>query len=204
MPAWERRRPTREESMDIGYFTLSDNHYENNTPTPTNSSPTLPPRRSMPTSSACTRPGSASIISIRSACSPAPIWCSRISRPTPGTSGSRRPSRCCRCIIRSASPSNGRRSTCSGTGASIRCRPRLRQARVPAVPGRFRRQSGHLRGGLELVRSCGSRTAASRITASTIRSTTCASRRSRCSGPPAYVASFSKPSIELAARLAAG
>ena len=31
MPAWERRRPTREESMDFGYFTLSDNHYENNT-----------------------------------------------------------------------------------------------------------------------------------------------------------------------------
>ena len=45
----------------------------------TSSSPTSPTRRSMPTSSACIRPGSASIISTRSACCPVPIWCWPIS-----------------------------------------------------------------------------------------------------------------------------
>ena len=69
--------------MEFGYFTLSDNHYDNNPRSRTSSSPTSPTRRSMPTSSACTRPGSASIISTRSACCPAPIWCSPISRRAP-------------------------------------------------------------------------------------------------------------------------
>ena len=34
--------------MDFGYFTLSDNHYENNTRSRTSSSPTSSPKRSMP------------------------------------------------------------------------------------------------------------------------------------------------------------
>ena len=105
--------------MEFGYFTLSDNHYETTPARRTSSSTTSPPKRSMPTSSACIRPGSASIISIRSACFPVRIWCSPISRRAPSISGSRRLSRCCRCIIRSASPSNGRRSTCSAMAASI-------------------------------------------------------------------------------------
>ena len=46
----------------------------------------------MPTSSACTRPGSASIISIRSACCPRPSWCWPISPRGPSTSASRPPS----------------------------------------------------------------------------------------------------------------
>ena len=46
----------------------------------TSSSPTSAPRRSTPTSSACTRRGSASTISIRSACSPARTSCSPTSR----------------------------------------------------------------------------------------------------------------------------
>ena len=59
--------------------------------------------------------------------------------------------------------------------------------------------------GMELVRSCGRRRTASRTTASTTSSTTCASRRSRCSSRcPPMSASFSKPSIELAARLGCG
>ncbi len=70
----------------------------------------------MPTSSACTRRGSASITSMRSACSRARTWCWPISRRAPSTSASRPPSPCCRCIIRSASPSSGRRSIllCNG------------------------------------------------------------------------------------------
>ena len=69
----------------------------------------------------------------------------------------------------------------------------------------FADNQGIFEEGLELVRSCGRRTAASRTRASTIRSRTCASRRSRCrSRSRPMSASFSKLSIELAARLGCG
>ena len=88
----------------------------------------------------------------------------------------------------------------------FRRRPRLRRARIPAVQ---RRRSTTTRASSRRAwsscASCGRRTAASRITASTISSTMCASRRSRCSSRcPPMSASFSKPSIELAARLGCG
>ena len=105
--------------MEFGYFTLSDNHYDNNPRAPNQFVADITAEALYADSSACIRPGSASIISIRSACCPAPTSCWPISRRAPSTSGSRPPSRCCRCTIRSASPSNGRRSTCSATAASI-------------------------------------------------------------------------------------
>ena len=77
----------------------------------TPSSPTSLPRRSTPMRCACIWPGLASIISTRSASSPARTSCSPISPRARSASGSLPPSRCCRCIIRSASPSNGRPST---------------------------------------------------------------------------------------------
>ena len=73
----------------------------------------------MPRRSGSIRRGSASIISRPWASCPAPIWCWRRSRRAPRKSASRRRSPCCRCITRSASPSNGRRSTCCRAGGSI-------------------------------------------------------------------------------------
>ena len=75
--------------MDFGYFTLSDNHYENNTRSPNQFVADITEEALYAESSACTRPGSASIISTRSACSPVRTWCSPISRRAPSTSGSR-------------------------------------------------------------------------------------------------------------------
>ena len=83
------------------------------------SSPTSSTRRSMPRRSVSIPRGSASIISARSACCPAPIWCWPMSRPGRSASASRPRSPSCRCIIRSGSPSNGRRWTCSPAAASI-------------------------------------------------------------------------------------
>ena len=51
--------------MEFGYFTLSDNRYGNNPRDANHFYQTSPPRRSTPRRSACTRPGSASTISIR-------------------------------------------------------------------------------------------------------------------------------------------
>ena len=71
----------------------------------------------------------------------------------------------------------------SGGRVDFACGPRLRPARISAVPRVVRRQSGHLRRGpgTGAPAVVGGRTA-SRITANIIRSTTCASRRSPCSG----------------------
>ncbi len=69
--------------MEFGYFTLSDNHYDDNTAAPTSSSPTSSTRRSTPRRSVSIPPGSANIISAHWACSPAPIWCSPTSRHAP-------------------------------------------------------------------------------------------------------------------------
>ena len=76
--------------MDFGYFTLSDNHYDNNTRSPNQFVADITAEALYAESSACIRPGSASIISIRSACCPVRTWCSPISPPAPSTSASRR------------------------------------------------------------------------------------------------------------------
>ena len=69
--------------------------------------------------------------------------------------------------------SNGRVDFAAGRGYD--------RARIPAVPRVVRRQPGHLRRGPgNRTQAVGGGRAASRITASTIRSTTCASRPSRC------------------------
>ena len=88
----------------------------------------------------------------------------------------------------------------------FRRRPRLRPPRIPAVPCRLRRQPGHLRrrhgGGPEAL---GGRRTASRITASTIQFDDVRITPKPIQKPmPAYIGSFSKPSIELAARLGYG
>ena len=87
----------------------------------------------------------------------------------------------------------------------FRRRPRLRPARIRAVPCFVRRQPGHLRRGPRTgAEAVVEPRAASRTTASTTRSTTCGSRRKPVQDPiPIYIGSFSKPSIELAARSAA-
>ena len=88
----------------------------------------------------------------------------------------------------------------------FRRRPRLRPARIRALPCRLRGQPEHLRGRHGgRSRSSGPPRTASRITASTTSSTTCAITPKPVQQPlPAYVGSFSKPSIELAARLGCG
>ena len=116
----DSERSFREEIMDFGYFTLSDNHYENN------HAHVEPVRRRHHRRGAVCRQARHALgldrrasfqlarraVLSRSGARPT-------SPPTPSTSAWRRRSRCCRCIIRSASPSNGRRSICSPTAASI-------------------------------------------------------------------------------------
>ena len=94
--------------------------------------------------------------------------------------------------------SNGRVDFAAGRGYDRR--------EYPPFHVSFADNQGIFEEGMELVRRLWARRrAASRITASITSSTTCASRRSRCSSRcPTYVASFSKPSIELAARLGCG
>ena len=159
-----------------------------------------------PTSSACIRPGSASITSIRSAYCPARTWCLPMSPPIPRASGSRRRSRCCRCIIRSASPSNGRRSIFSPAAVSI---SPAGAATTSANTSRSMCRSTITRAsskkGLELVRRLWA--ADDRISHhgkhysfDDVRITPKPVQRPL----PTYVGSFSKPSIELAARLDCG
>ena len=160
----------------------------------------------MPRSSGSIRPGSASIISARSACCPAPIWCWPMSRRARSTSGSRRRSPCCRCTIRSASPSNGRRSICCPTAASISppgaAMTGANTSRSTSRSTTTRRSS---RRAWRSCGACGRPTGRSRTAASITSSTMSRSRRKPVQRPiPAYVASFSQPSIELAARLGCG
>ena len=98
----------REMEMKFGYFTLSDNHYDDNSRDANSLSPIFSTRRFTPRRSASIPRGSASIISAHSACFPVPIWCSPMSRLARNASASRPPLQSCRCIIRSGSPSNGR------------------------------------------------------------------------------------------------
>jgi hypothetical protein len=98
--------------MEFGYFTLSDNHYQNNARTPNAFVADIAAEALYADELGMHSPGSASIISTRSACSPVPISCLPPSRRGRRLSGSRLPSPCSPCTIRSAPPSSGRRSTC--------------------------------------------------------------------------------------------
>ena len=141
-----RRRGGR--NMEFGYFTLSDNHYDDNPRTPE------PVRRRHHRggalcrhSSACTRPGSASIISTRSACSPAPTWCSPMSRrstkhirlaPAVTVLPLHHPIRVAEQWATLDLLSNGRVDFAAGRGYDSR--------EYLPVPRLVRRQPGHLRG----------------------------------------------------------
>ena len=104
-------------------------------------------RRSTPTSSACTRPGSASTTSTRSACCPCPdLVLSYIAARTkhirlaPAVDGdAAAPSDPCRRAMGDARPSVRR-------PRRFRRRPRLRRPRIRAVPYRLQGQPEHLRG----------------------------------------------------------
>ena len=113
-----------------------------------------------------------------------------ISRRRRSTSAWRRPSTCCRCIIRSASPSNGRRSTCSATGRVDFATGRGYDRREYGPFGAdFEDNADVFAEGLEIVRGCGRATAPFRIRASTISSTMSGSRRTPVQRPmPIYVA----------------
>jgi hypothetical protein len=136
----------------------------------------------MPTSFACIRLGSASITSIRLACSPAPTSFSPISPRGRSRFVSRPRSRCCRFIIRSASLSNGRRSIYSATVASILPRAvATTDANTNPSTSRSRTIRRSSRRGWSWCESFGRPTTASRIMANTIRSRTCASPQDLCS-----------------------
>ena len=190
--------------MEFGYFTLSDNHYENNHARrePVRSRTSLR-KRSMPTAR------HAFGLDRR-----APFQLARRTvLPRPGAVLYRRAHQAhqacagrhgrCRCTTRSASPSSGRRSICFRTAASISPLGRGYDSReYDAISCRLRRQPGHLRrrpgGGAQAV---GGRRAASRTTASIIRFDNVRITPKPVQRPlPVYVGSFSKPSIELAAQ----
>ena len=76
--------------MDFGYFTLSDNHYENNKRSSNQFVADITAEALLADKLGMPRLGSASIISIRSACCRAPTWCSLMSPPKPRASASRR------------------------------------------------------------------------------------------------------------------
>ena len=97
--------------MKFGYFTLSDNHYDNNIRGANDFVADIIDEVVYAEEVGSIPPGSASITSAPWVSFPARIWCSPMSRRERAISVSRLPSRCCRCITRSASPSNGRRST---------------------------------------------------------------------------------------------
>ena len=193
--------------MDFGYFTLSDNHYENNT------------RSSNQFVADITAEALyADKLGMHSA------WIGEHHFNSLGVlscpdlvlayvaANTKRIRLAPAVTVTAAAPSDPRRRAMGDARSAVRrprrfrLRPRLRPPRIPAVPCFVRRQSGHLRRGPGSgPRGCGRRTTASRTTASIIRSTTCASRRSRCSSRSRPMSgSFSKPSIELAARLDCG
>ena len=168
--------------MEFGYFTLSDNHYDNNPRT------REPVRRRHHRGGALRRQARHALGLDRRA----PFQLARRAvLPRPRARLYRRahqahPARAGGDGAAAASSDPRRRAMGVARSAQqrprrFRRRPRLRPARIPAVPRLVRGQPGHLRrrprGRAQAVG--GGRTA-SRITASTIPSTTCASRPSRC------------------------
>ena len=98
--------------MRFGYFTLSDNHYDNNSRTANQFVADIIDEavyaEEVGLHSAWVGEHHFSTLGVLSC----PIWRSRWSPPVRTTSVWRRRSPCCRCITRSASPSNGRASIC--------------------------------------------------------------------------------------------
>src|SRR5262249_7603982 len=163
-------------------------------------------RRFTPKRSACTRLGSANIISTRSACCRVRTWCSLMSPPTPRGCGWRRRSTCCRCITQSALPSRGRRLTFCPAGRSHSpCGAVTLKRKYFLFRVSFEDNQDIFEEGLELVRELWR--ADGRISHhgkyysfDDVRITPQPIQRPL----PTYVGSFSKPSIELAARLGCG
>ena len=93
--------------MKFGYFTLSDNHYDNNSRTANNFVAYIIDEavyaEEVGLRSAWIREHHFSTLAVL----PAWIWCSPMLRPGRGIFGWPPPSPSCRCITRSASPSNG-------------------------------------------------------------------------------------------------
>ena len=194
--------------MEFGYFTLSDNHYENN---PRDAEPV---RRRHHRRGALRRPARHAFGLDRRASFQ---LARRAVLPRPGAGLYRgahqaHPARA-RGHRAAAAPSDPRRRAMGDARPALRRprrfrrRPRLRP-RANTLPFHVvvRGQPEHLRGGHGgRPQAVGAPTAASRITASTTSSTTCAITPKPVQKPmPAYVGSFSKPSIELAARLGCG
>jgi len=189
--------------MQFGYFTLSDNHYNDNTRTANALIADILDEAVYAEESGSIRPGSASIISRPWASSPVPIWSWRRSPHGPRKSAWRRRSRCCRCTIRSASRSNGRHWICCPAAASI-----LPPGGVTTGANTDRsapRSTTTSRSSRRGWRSCGALwSSAEPIThhGKHYRFDDVAITPQPVQRPiPAYVASFSKPSIELAGRL---
>ena len=193
--------------MEFGYFTLSDNDYDNN-PRDANqfvADITAEGDLRRPAWHAFGLDRRAPLQFARRAVL-ARAGAELTSPRTPSTSASRRRSTSRRCIIRSASPSNGRRSTCCPAGASISPPgAATTAASTSRSTSRSPTTSRSSRKAWRWCRSCGRRTAASthhgkhyqfddvRITPKPVQQPL-----------PIYIGSFSKPSIELAARLGCG
>ena len=168
--------------MEFGYFTLSDNHYDNN-PRGANQFVADITAEALYADDARHAFGldrRASLQFARRPLLPRP-GAGRTWRHRQSTSGWRRRSPCCRCIIRSGSRSNGRRSTFSATAASI-SPPDVATTSANTIrstsPSPTTRASS--RKASSWCAGCGRPTTASRTKASTIRSRTCASRPNPC------------------------
>ena len=150
-------------------------------------SPISSTRRSMPRRSGSIRHGSASTTFRRSVCCHAPTSCSRMSRRARKRSASPPLSASCRCITRSASPSNGRRSICCQADASISpLGAVMTGANTPRSMSPSRTINRSSKKAWGSCAGCGRARSRSRITASTISSRMWRSHRNRCSGrsPP--------------------
>ena len=183
MAAARRPRDTEETTMEFGYFTLSDNHYDNN---PRDAEPV---RLRHHRRGALRRPARhalgldrrASFQFARRALLPrsrARLY-RRAHQAHPARAGGHGD---CRCTIRSASPSNGRRSTCSPTAASISPpAAATTSANTSRSTSSFADNQGIFEEGMEVVQKLwaadGPHLAPRQALFS---STTCASRRSRC------------------------
>jgi alkanesulfonate monooxygenase SsuD/methylene tetrahydromethanopterin reductase-like flavin-dependent oxidoreductase (luciferase family) len=98
--------------MKFGYFTLSDNHYDNNIRTPNDFVANIIDEAAYAEEAGLHSAWIGGHHFSTLVCFPARIWYSPMSRRGRARSGWLPPSPCYRCITRSASPSNGRHSIC--------------------------------------------------------------------------------------------
>ena len=192
--------------MEFGYFTLSDNHYENNTRSANQFVADIIDEaiyaEKLGMHSAWIGEHHFSSLGVLSC--PDLVLAYVAARTS--ASASRRRSPCCRCIIRSASPSNGRRSICCPAAASIS--PAAAATTGANTSRSTSRSTTTRRSSKKAWRWCARLWAADgRISHhgkhypfDDVRITPKPMQRPI----PAYVGSFSKPSIELAARLGCG